>query len=78
MGTLALTHPSTFETFLKQKLGNQFLNQNNNIAKFFIENGGDPTSAVTPDFIGQICVDTTNSNAYIAMTAISSGWTKIN
>lgn len=79
MGVAAQTKPSTFFLWFKRVFGNQLLNQIN-IANslLVIENAGDPTNAITPDYIGQLCVDTTNSNAYIAMTAISSGWTKIN
>lgn len=38
---------------------------------------GDPTNNLTPDFIGQHCLDTENDNFYIATTAASSGWAVI-
>lgn len=41
------------------------------------EYAGNPTNNVVPDFIGQICVDTTNTHAYVALTAASSGWARI-
>lgn len=79
MGTAALTKPTTGFLIAKKVIGSQLVNQDNILRLVLpLENGGDPTSAITPDFIGQLCVDTTNSNAYIAMTAASSGWTKIN
>ena len=38
---------------------------------------GDPTSNLTPDHIGQLCLDTSNTHFYIATTAASAGWVKI-
>lgn len=35
---------------------------------------GDPTSNLTPDHIGQVCFDTTNSVFYTATTAANTGW----
>lgn len=79
MGTAALVNPTSGFTFIKKKFGSAALVNLDNIVKALapLENGGDPTSAITPDFIGQVCVDTTNSHTYVAQTAISSGWARI-
>lgn len=39
---------------------------------------GDPTNNLTPDHVGQICVDTTNHKAYCAETLASSSWMLLN
>lgn len=79
MGTLALTNPTTGFLALKKTMGNQLVNEDKILKQLLpLENAGDPTNAVTPDFIGQLCIDTSNSNAYVAITAASSGWTKLN
>lgn len=75
MGTAALVKPTTFQAFLKRTLGSFTAGQQN--YNPVLENAGDPTSAITPDFIGQLCVDTTNTHAYIALTAASSGWARV-
>lgn len=38
------------------------------------EYAGNPTNNVTPDFVGQICVDTTNHTVYGAKAATSADW----
>lgn len=79
MGTLALVNPSSGFTAVKKKFGNQLVNQDN-ILKILLplENAGDPTNAVTPDFIGQLCADTTGNKLYYASTLASSGWLVLN
>lgn len=75
MGTAALVKPTTFVAYVKRVLGNFNVGQQN--YNPVLENAGDPTSAITPDFIGQVCVDTTNTHTYVAQTAASSGWARI-
>lgn len=38
---------------------------------------GDPTNNVTPDYLGQFCIDTTNAALYWASTAAAAGWKKL-
>lgn len=38
---------------------------------------GDPTNNLTPQFIGEYCMDTANAALYWASTAASSGWKKL-
>lgn len=38
---------------------------------------GDPTNNLTPDFIGQLCRDSSNAALYWASTSASSGWKKL-
>lgn len=40
----------------------------------YIENAGTPNAAVTPEFIGQKCLDTTNSVWYRAKGATNADW----
>lgn len=39
---------------------------------------GDPTNNVTPEFVGQDCLDTTNSKWYKAASTASSSWKALN
>lgn len=39
---------------------------------------GNPTNNLTPDHVGQICIDTTNHKAYAAETLASSSWMILN
>lgn len=75
MGTLALVKPTTFQKYVNKVLGAFTVGQQN--FNPVIENAGDPTGAVTPDFIGQVCVDTTNTHSYIAQSAVAAGWARI-
>lgn len=38
---------------------------------------GDPTNNITPEHIGQWCLDTTNNVFYVASTAATGGWAAI-
>ncbi len=38
---------------------------------------GDPTNNLTPEFIGQECLDTSNSAWYKAHSEANSGWKKL-
>jgi len=38
---------------------------------------GDPTNNLTPTAKGEVCVDTTTPDIYIASTTASAGWKKI-
>lgn len=42
------------------------------------EYAGDPTNNVTPDFLGQFCIDTSGAHLYWASTAAAAGWKKLN
>lgn len=78
MGTAALTIPTTAFTLIKKKMGNQLMNQDNLLKLLLpLENAGDPTNAITPDFVGQICVDTTNAHIYGAKAATSADWIQL-
>lgn len=76
MGTDAQVRPSAGETVLKKALGTAFTVNQVQVLRLLlpIQNAGDPTSAITPDFIGQFCVDTVAPKLYVATTAASSGW----
>lgn len=76
MGTDAQVRPSAGETALRKALGTAFtVNQVAALRLLVpIQNAGDPTSAITPDFIGQFCIDTAGPKLYVATTAASSGW----
>ena len=39
-----------------------------------VENAGDPTGAVTPEFIGQFCHDTSNDDLYWAHGLANTNW----
>lgn len=41
------------------------------------EYAGDPTSVVTPNYVGELCHDTSNAAFYIATTLLAAGWKKI-
>lgn len=43
----------------------------------YITYAGDPTTNVTPDFIGQECLDTANAAFYIATSLLAAGWKKL-
>lgn len=40
----------------------------------YVENAGTPNAAVTPDFIGQWCLDTTNNVWYRAKGVVNTDW----
>lgn len=40
----------------------------------YLENAGSPVGSVTPDFIGQRCLDTTNGLLYTAVGATNADW----
>jgi hypothetical protein len=40
----------------------------------YVENAGSPVSSLTPDFIGQLCLDTTNSVFYRATGVTTADW----
>lgn len=76
MGTAALVKPSSAFTFIKKQMGSAFSVNEDAIIRALapLENAGDPSNAITPDFIGQMCIDTSGSKLYVAITAASSGW----
>lgn len=43
----------------------------------FIENAGAPTGTITPEFIGQQCFDTANSDFYVATGLAAANWKKL-
>lgn len=40
----------------------------------FLQSDGDPNGTLTPSFIGQICVDTTNGDNYVAQGLTDADW----
>jgi hypothetical protein len=42
-----------------------------------VTNAGDPTGALTPEFVGQFCHDTTNSALYWAHGLAAANWKKL-
>lgn len=40
-------------------------------------NAGEPNGALTPAFVGEIVLDTTNNRRWKARTLLNSGWTPI-
>lgn len=44
------------------------------LTKPSVENAGDPLGAVTPEFAGQILLDTTNGALYYAEDITSDSW----
>lgn len=43
----------------------------------FVESAGNPTTNLTPDFIGQECFDTANAAFYVATGLTSADWKKL-
>lgn len=43
----------------------------------YVEYSGVPTSNVTPEFVGQWCLDTANGDFYLATGVSNSDWKKI-
>jgi len=43
----------------------------------YVENAGDPTGSVVPEFIGQECFDTQNSAWYKAHGVTDADWKKL-
>lgn len=43
----------------------------------YAEYAGNPTNNVTPDFIGQECLDTTNSAWYKSTGLLPANWVKL-
>lgn len=80
MGTDAQVRPSAGETALLKALGSAFTVNEKAIVRLLvpIQNAGDPTNAITPDYLGQQCVDTSGNKLYYASTAASSGWLILN
>ena len=39
-----------------------------------VANAGEPNGSVTPNFVGEICLDTTNNALWIAQTTANTGW----
>ena len=40
-------------------------------------NAGTPLAAVTPNFVGEVILDTTNGKRYRAVTLLNSGWVEV-
>lgn len=79
MGVLALNKPTSFVAWLKRTLGSFTVGQNKFADGAVLENAGDPTGAVPIDFLGQMCVDITNSHTYVAQGAAvaTAAWARI-
>lgn len=76
MGTDAQVRPSAGEIALAKAFGGAFTANQVRALRLLvcIQNVGDPTNAITPDYLGQFCLDTAAPKLYVATTAASSGW----